>query len=166
MRETAQQYIARILSKSAGHDGLAVLAATPGRLKTLLESTPRERWMARPAPQRWSAGEVLAHLADAEVVTGWRIRSILATDGTPLQTFDQDEWAAAFKYGEVDPAESLALFSAARGSLLSLLKRVDSARREHHGLHAERGRETIAHLIQLYAGHDLNHLKQIEAIVL
>jgi hypothetical protein len=109
---------------------------------------------------------VLAHLADAEVVTGWRIRSVLATDGTPLQAFDQDEWAAAFKYGEVDPAESLALFSAARGSLLSLLKRVDSARREHHGLHAERGRETIAHLIQLYAGHDLNHLKQIEAMVL
>lgn len=166
MPETAQQYIARILSNSAGQDGLTVLAATPGRLKALLESTPRDRWMARPEPQRWSAGEVLAHLADAEIVTGWRIRSILATDGTPLQAFDQEEWAAAFKYGEADPSESLALFSAARESLLSLLKRVDSARREHHGLHAERGRETIAHLIQLYAGHDLNHLKQIERMVL
>src|SRR5512134_532108 len=103
MRETAQQYIARILENSAGQDGLTVLAATPGRLKTLLESTPHARWMARPEPHRWSAGEVLAHLADAEVVTGWRIRSILATDGTPIQAFDQDEWAAAFKYGDTDP---------------------------------------------------------------
>jgi hypothetical protein len=165
MSETAQQYIARILSNSAGQDGLTVLAATPARLKALLDATPRERWTTRPEPQRWSAGEVLAHLADAEIVAGWRIRSILATDAAPLQPFDQDEWAAAFRYDVADPAESLALFSAARESLLSLLKRVDPARREHHGLHAERGKETIAHLIQLYAGHDLNHLQQIEEIV-
>jgi hypothetical protein len=165
MPETAQQYVARILKNAEGQDGLTVLAATPVRLKALLDATPRERWMRRPEPQRWSAGEVLAHLADAEVVTGWRFRTILASDGAPLQAFDQDEWASAFKYGEVDPVESLALFAAARASLLSLLKRVDPARREHHGLHAERGRETIAHLIQLYAGHDLNHLKQIEGLV-
>ena len=108
---------------------------------------------------------MLAHLADAEIVTGWRIRSILAADGTALQAFDQDVWAGAFKYSEVDPAESLATFSAARASLLSLLRRVDPARRAHHGMHAERGKETIAHLIRLYAGHDLNHLEQIEALV-
>jgi hypothetical protein len=166
MQETAQQYIARILKNSEGQDGLTVLAATAARLKALLDATPRERWMTRPEPQRWSAGEVLAHLADAEIVAGWRIRSILATDGAPLQPFDQDEWAAAFEYGAVDPAESLALFSAARASLLSLLTRVEPARREHHGLHAERGKETVAHLIQLYAGHDLNHLAQVEGLVL
>jgi hypothetical protein len=165
MVETAEQYIARILSNAEGQDGLTVLAATAGRLKALVASTPRERWMRRPAPDRWSAGEVLAHLADVEVVTGWRIRSILASDGVPLQAFDQDVWAVAFKYGEVDPEESLELFSAARASLLSLLKRVDPERREHHGLHAERGKETVAHLIRLYAGHDLNHLKQIEGLV-
>ncbi len=165
MTETAQQYIARILKNSEGLDGLAVLAETPGRLKALVDTTPRERWLARPEPGRWSAAEVLAHLADAEIVTGWRIRSILATDGAPLQAFDQDVWADAFKYGDVDPAESLATFTAARNSLLSLLRRVDPARRSHHGLHAERGKETIGHLIRLYAGHDLNHLKQIERYV-
>jgi hypothetical protein len=108
---------------------------------------------------------VLAHLADVEIVTGWRMRSVLASDGVPLQPFDQDHWAEAFKYGEIDPAESLAAFSAARASLLSLLGRVDPARHAHHGMHAERGKETVAHLIRLYAGHDLNHLKQIEALV-
>ena len=165
MPETAQEYIARILSNSKGQDGLAVLGQTADRLKTMLDSASPAKWRARPAPGRWSAAEVLAHLADAELVAAWRVRSILASDGTPLQAFDQDTWASAFKYGEIDPAESLQTFSAARASLLSLLVRVDPSRHAHHGLHAERGKETITHLIQLYAGHDINHLKQIEALV-
>lgn len=165
MPETAQEYIARVLSHSEGQEGLAVLGQTAGRLKTLLDSAPPEKWRTRPAPGRWSAGEVLAHLADAELVAAWRVRSILASNGAPLQAFDQDLWASAFKYGEVGPAESLLTFTAARTSLLSLLARVDPSRHTHHGLHAERGRETITHLIQLYAGHDINHLKQIEALL-
>ena len=165
MPETADQYIARILANVEGQDGLTVLGATADRLRTLLDSTPRHNWMAPAAPGSWSAAAILAHLADAEIVAGWRVRSVLASDGVPLQPFDQDVWAEAFKYGEVDPAESLATFAAARASLLSLLARVDPERHHHHGLHAERGRETIAHLIRLYAGHDLNHLKQIEALV-
>jgi len=165
MPETAQEYIARILSNSEGQNGLAVLGETADRLKTLLDSAPPGKWRTRSAPGRWSAGEVLAHLADAEVVAGWRVRSILACNGTPLQAFDQDAWARAFKYAEAEPAESLRTFTAARASLLSLLARVDPSRLTHHGLHAERGQETITHLIQLYAGHDINHLKQIEALV-
>jgi len=165
MPETAQEYIARILSNSEGQDALAVLGQTAGRLKTMLDSASPAKWRTRPAPGRWSAAEVLAHLADAELVAAWRVRSILASNGTPLQAFDQDTWASAFKYGEIDPAESLQTFSAARASLLSLLVRVDQSRHAHHGLHAERGKETITHLIQLYAGHDINHLKQIEALV-
>ena len=165
MAETADQYIARMLSNVEGQDGLTVLGATAERLRALLALTPRSAWMRSPAPGRWSAATVLAHLADAEIVAGWRVRSILATDGTPLQPFDQDQWANAFKYGEVDPAESLATFSAARASLLSLLARVDPSRHTHHGVHAERGKETVAHLIRLYAGHDINHLRQIEALV-
>jgi len=165
MAETAEEYIARILNNSEGQDGLAVLGQTTDRLKALLDSSTSENWRRRPGPGRWSAAEVLAHLADAELVAAWRVRSILASNGTPLQAFDQDVWASAFKYGEIDPAESLQTFSAARASLLSLLARVDPSRHAHHGLHAERGKETITHLIQLYAGHDINHLKQIEALV-
>ena len=116
MPETASQYIERILKHAEGLDAMAVLADTPARLDSLVRSTPPDRWRVRPAPARWSAGEVLAHLADAEIVTGWRMRSILASDGVPLQAFDQDVWAEAFQYGEVDTAESLATFSAARAS--------------------------------------------------
>ena len=165
MAETAQQYVERILRHSDGLDGLSVLAETPVRLEALLAGTPGENWRASAAPGRWSAGEVLAHLADCEIVAGWRVRAILATDGAPLQPFDQDAWAEAFRYADIDLAESLQTFTAARRSLLSLLRRVDPARHRHHGLHAERGRETIGHLIALYAGHDLNHLTQIESLV-
>lgn len=165
MAETAQQYVERILRHADGLDGLAVLAQTPVRLEALLAGTPHESWRVRPAPRRWSAGEVLAHLADCEIVAGWRVRSILATDGAALQPFDQDAWAETFRYVESDLAESLQMFTAARRSLLSLLRRVDPARLDHYGMHAERGKETIRHLIQLYAGHDLNHLGQIESLV-
>ena len=165
MAESAAQYIARMLGNVEGRDALAVLAATPDRLKALLQTTTREDWTSRPAPGRWSAGEVLAHLADCEVVAGWRVRSILASDGVLLQPFDQDAWARAFRYEDVDEGEALATFTAARASLLSLLARVEPARLEHHGMHAERGKETVRHLIKLYAGHDLNHLKQIETLV-
>jgi uncharacterized damage-inducible protein DinB len=163
--ETAQQYIARILAFSAGRDPRAVLASTADRLRTLVASTPPERWHHKPAPGKWSVRAVLAHLADAEIVAGWRVRLILGHDGAPLQPFDQEVWADAFRYEDTDVNESLATFSATRASLLSLLSRVEPGRLMHHGMHAERGVETIDHLIRLYAGHDLNHLAQIERLV-
>jgi uncharacterized damage-inducible protein DinB len=163
--ETAAEYVQRILAFANGRDPLTVLASTTDRLRTLVESTPLERWDSKPAPDRWSAREVLAHLADCEIVAGWRVRSILAHDGVALQPFDQNEWASAFKNHAADLHESLETFSAGRASLLSLLTRVDPDRLEHHGVHGERGRETIGHLMRLYAGHDLNHLTQIDRLL-
>jgi len=166
MQETPQQYTARILTFVEGRDALEVLSSSPRRLRTLVETTDPARWEVKPSPDRWSAREVLAHLADVEIVTGWRFRSILAADGVSVQAYDQNVWAGAFKYAEVERAEALATLTAARASLVSLLKRVDPARYEHHGMHEERGRETIPHLMRLIAGHDLNHLSQIDRLVL
>ncbi|HZO20608.1 MAG TPA: DinB family protein, partial [Gemmatimonadaceae bacterium] len=108
--------------------------------------------------------EIMAHLADAEIVASWRIRSIIARDGVPVQAFDQDDWSRHLRYDGVDPAESIDLFDVTRTANLRLLRRVDPKRLENHGMHAERGKETISHLIRLYAGHDLNHLRQIEEL--
>ncbi len=165
MRETATDYIARILANVGDRDAWEVLASTATRLRELVAGQPPEALAHKPAPSRWSTKQILAHLADAEIVAAWRVRSILATDNHPLQAFDQDEWARAFRYEDTDPAESLETFEVNRRSLLALLRRVDPSRREHAGLHEERGRETIAHLVRLYAGHDLNHLRQIEDLL-
>jgi uncharacterized damage-inducible protein DinB len=165
MQETPAQYTQRILGLTEGLEPLAVLQGTPGRLADWLAAAPAADWARRPAPGRWSAGEILAHLADTEIVFAWRFRMILATDAVPIQAYDQDLWADAFKYPQVDPHASLALFTPVRKATLALLTRVDPARHAHHGVHAERGRETVPHLMRMWAGHDVNHLKQIEHLL-
>lgn len=161
--ETAPQYVQRILSNIEGKDPFEVLGATAGRLRAIVRDTPPNALRRKPAPDKWSPVEIIAHLADVEIVMSWRIRSIVAHDGVPVQPFDQDEWVRNLRYAATDPAESVALFEAARTANLRLLGRVDPTHLENHGVHPERGRETVSHLIRLIAGHDLNHLAQLES---
>jgi uncharacterized damage-inducible protein DinB len=165
MPETPAQYIERMLGLAGNRDPWIVLANTPNRLQALVaEATPRELgWTTSPA--RWSITQIVAHLADAELVGAWRIRLVLAADGTALQPFDQNEWASAFKYEKADPVASATLFGILRASTLALLRTVDPERLEHAGIHAERGRESIGHIMRMYSGHDLNHLGQIERLL-
>ena len=121
------------------------------------------RWTT--SPERWSASAIVAHLADAEVVTSYRVRMILASPGVAIQAFDQNEWAAAFRYAEQNAAASLLLFRTLRESWLNLLAGVDDSWLDRYGIHQERGKETVRHLLRLYAGHDLNHLQQIARIL-
>jgi hypothetical protein len=160
--ETPAQYVQRILSNVEGKDPLEVLGSTAQRLRAIVRDMPSDALRRRARPDTWSAVEIIAHLADVEIVASWRFRSILAHDGVLIQPFEQDEWVTNLRYEATDPAESLELFEAARTANLRLLRRVDQKRLENHGMHPERGRETAAHLIRLFAGHDLNHLKQLQ----
>jgi hypothetical protein len=163
--ETPQEYTRRILSYVEGKDALAVLEATPDRLRTIVRATPPATLRSQPTPGKWSPAQIIAHLADSEIVAGYRIRKIIAHNGTDIEAFDQDEWATNLAYEVTDPNASVDLFSATRVANLALLRRVDPRLHENYGLHSERGRETVSHMIRLYAGHDLNHLGQIERIV-
>jgi len=93
------------------------------------------------------------------------MRSILGSNGTTVQAFDQDAWAKTFNYAKRDPKVSLETFRVLRETNLALLKSVPKELWENYGMHSERGKETVTHIMKMYAGHDLNHLKQIEAIV-
>lgn len=165
MTETAQQYIARITNHVGDQDPWTLLAEAPKRLRALVDSASPNTLTWKRTPEAWSIAEIAAHLADAEIVAAWRIRSVLAQDGVPLQAFDQNAWASAFGYADTPAKDSVALFAAVRQATLQLLRRVDPSRHQHAGLHAERGRESVTHLVRLYAGHDLNHLVQIERIL-
>src|ERR1700686_2483936 len=110
MQETPQEYTKRMLKQSGGKDPLNVQAATAAKLKRLIQRSPAAKLRKRPAPGKWSAGEILAHLADAEIVTGWRIRQILGAPGSSLQAYDQDAWAAAGFYEKGDARKSLEHF--------------------------------------------------------
>ena len=165
MPETPQQYIERILGNVKGQDALKVQAATPKKLERLVKGASAAKLRKRPAPGKWSAGEILTHLADCEIVLGWRMRQILSSPGVPIQAFDQDVWASTGHYEKRDGRKSLELFRALRESNLALLKSLTPEQRKQHGMHAERGVETIEHLVRLMAGHDLNHLAQVERIM-
>ncbi len=70
-------------------------ADTPKKLGRLLRRASPAKLRKRPAPGKWSAGEIVTHLADCEIALSWRMRQILGAPGTPLQPFDQDAWAAS-----------------------------------------------------------------------
>jgi hypothetical protein len=165
MKETPQEYTQRILGNVGGQDPLKVQAGTAKKLERLLRGVPASRLRKRPAPEKWSVGEILAHLADAEIVTGWRMRQILGAPGTPIQAFDQDSWVAAGHYEKRDPRKSAEQFRVLREANLSLLKSLAPEQWKHHGMHAERGLETIEHIVRMMAGHDVNHTKQVEGIL-
>jgi uncharacterized damage-inducible protein DinB len=165
MAETPQEYIQRILATLGGQTPLKVQAATPKKLARLIARVSSAKLRKRPAPGKWSAAEILAHLADSEIAAGWRMRQILGAPGTPIQAFDQDAWAAAGRYEKRDAKKSLEQFRAVREANLALLKSLSPEQWKHHGLHAERGVETIEHVTCMMAGHDLNHLAQVQRIV-
>jgi hypothetical protein len=165
MSETPQQYTERILSNVSEVDAWEILTSSGARLRQLIAGKTESDLARKPAPDRWSVREILAHLADSEVVAGWRLRSILASNGTTLQPYDQNRWADVFKYGETPANESLDLFEVSRRANLRLLRTVDPALLENFGMHQERGRESVAHLIRLNAGHDVNHFRQIQGLL-
>lgn len=165
MPETAQQYTQRLLSNIEGKDPLVSQTAAPKKLATLLKNKSKKQLTRRPAPNKWSMAEIAAHLADAEIAISWRLRQTLASNAVRLQAYDQDTWANTFNYAHRDPKQSVELFRALRESNVALLKSVPRKLWDNYGVHEERGNESVAHLVRMVAGHDLNHLKQIEAIV-
>lgn len=165
MKETPQEYIQRMLGNIQGQEPLKVQAATGKRLERLIKGVPAAKLRKRPAPDKWSVAEILAHLADTEIVGAWRIRSILGAPGTPIQAFDQDKWVEAGHYTKRDPWKCVEQFRAVREANLALFKSLTPEQWKFHGMHAERGEETIEHIVRMYAGHDINHLGQIERIL-
>jgi len=164
MAETAQQYIQRILSHVEGHDAIKVQRATAAKLKKRTQGlTPKQlKW--QPEPGKWSIAQIVAHLADVEIVASWRMRSVLGANGTPIQPFDQDAWASVFQYGKRDAKKSLEVFRVLRENNLAMLKALPRQSWDNYGMHTERGKETVAHLARMFAGHDTNHLLQVERI--
>ena len=163
--ETFEQYVARILSYAGpgtrGHR--RILARTPASLGRRVKSAAPSRLTRRPRPGKWSPRDILAHLADVEVLWGFRIRLVLGQNGVPLIGMDQDVWAK--RYRRVDPRGALATFVALRRANLELLDGLRPADYRRWGQHSQFGRLTIARMVALLAGHDINHARQIEAIL-
>jgi hypothetical protein len=165
MPETPQQYTQRMLDNTQGQDPIKLQSATAKKLERLIKSVPTAKLRKRPAPDKWSVAEILAHLADAEIVIGWRMRSILGSPGTPIQAYDQNAWVTSGHYEKRDPRKAIAQHRAVREANLDLLKSLTPDQWKQFGMHSERGQESIEHIVRMIAGHDLNHIQQIERIL-
>lgn len=116
-----------------------------------------------PKPGQWSIRQIVAHLADAEMVAGMRLRRIIAEDNPRLEAFDQDAWASNLDYARRKPSQSLEMFRRVRAENYELLKDLPEGAFERAGQHEERGRLTLKHLLQLIAEHAENHAAQLRA---
>jgi len=165
MNETAQQYIHRITGHVEGKQPLAVQATTAKKLERLLKGVSTSKLRKRPAADKWSVSEIVAHLGDAEIVIGFRMRLILGAPGIPIAAYDQDSWVTSGHYEKRDPRKSVEQFRVVREANLALLKSLTPEQWKDYGMHSERGQETIEHIVRMTAGHDVNHIRQIERIL-
>jgi uncharacterized damage-inducible protein DinB len=163
-REASEAYVRGVLELVGDRDAVEVLSATASLLEVALATMPPEHQGVPEAAGKWSVAQVLHHLADAELVWGYRLRRLLTEDAVRLDGYDQDVWAERFGYGGVEARDSLELFAALRGSNLRLLDRTTATDLQRTAVHAERGEATLETLLRLYAGHDLLHLQQIRRI--
>ncbi|TAK67066.1 MAG: hypothetical protein EPO24_00905 [Bacteroidetes bacterium] len=158
-------YTKRILSNTLGKDAFKLYSATPTRLQRAVKGLTVKQCATPPAKGKWSIAQIVAHLCDAEIVGGWRLRMIIAQSGTAIQAYDEKKWAAAFRYEKINWKHSLELFATLRKSNVSILESITKAQWNHFGMHEERGKESVERIVQMYAGHDVNHVKQVESIV-
>ena len=162
--ENARAYIDALLGLVGDRDALSLLRQTPDSLRAGISGLSAAQLEQPERPGKWSIRHALQHLADAELVFGWRLRMVLAHDRPPLTGFDQDLWADRLGYEHSDPMQALADYTSLRAANLRLLERASPADLKRFGIHEERGEESVAHFIRLYAGHDLMHLQQIARI--
>jgi hypothetical protein len=155
-------YRERLLGLLGDRDPLEALDANPRRVEEVARKLGEAGLSRSYGPGKWTGRQVLAHLADAEIATGFRIRQILAEDAHRIQGWDEGWWAR--RYGDVDAEAALASYRALRRWNLALFRGLSEADLERQGVHPERGPETLDSIIRLLAGHDLNHLGQLERI--
>ena len=162
MAETFEQYVARLLGYLGDQDPLQTLAATPARISRLVDGLSEARLRERTNPAKWSLAEIAIHLSEVELVVGYRVRSMLGDSGGPIQAYDQEVWAK--RYDRVPVKTAIEVHRTLREANLALYRSLTQEEWARYGIHSERGKETVDRTVRLQAGHDLNHLKQLEAL--
>jgi hypothetical protein len=163
-REEAKDYTAAVLGLVGEAAPLEILRKTEARLRSLTAGLSKSQLAQRETPGKWSINHVLRHLADSDIVWGWRMRMALAHDRPPITGYDQDAWADKLDYGNADAEESVREFGVLRAGNLRLLGNATPDDMKRVGVHSERGEESVAHKIKLKACHDILHLNQIARI--
>lgn len=164
-KNEAEAYVSAVLELLGDRDPRIVLRDTPAEIRRTVGARDPEDLRRPERRGKWSALEVIQHLADSDLVWAYRMRLVLAEDRPRLTSYDQDVWAERLRYREADPNEALEEFESLRKLNLRLVEGLGPAAMERVGIHSDRGDERLDHMIRLYAGHDLVHLRQIARIL-
>jgi hypothetical protein len=144
-------------------DPLMVLAETQQRIPAIAHTLGTDGLKRTYAPGKWTAAQVLTHLADCEIAFGFRVRQIVAEPALEIQPFDENRWAR--HYNQVDGLTAAETFQMLRAWNLSLFRRLSADELASTAPHPERGPESALTVIRIMAGHTLNHLAQLEKII-
>jgi DinB superfamily len=164
MKESAEEYSRRLAGYVEGKDVVALQREAPNTIARLIDGVPVRMLRERPNPGKWSIVEIIAHLAEDELTSSWRYRQMIECDGQTLPGFDQELWARLGNYRSWDVRDALEMFRLLREANLRMLERLTPDQWEHSGNHTERGKMTVLELARHMAAHDINHIKQIEAL--
>jgi hypothetical protein len=155
----------RYLAALDGADPFESMRKAPKRLKKLLKGVGEKRLARKPAAGGWSIREVLSHLAHGEVVIGSRYRMVAAMERPTIVGYDQDAFVERLCPEGIDAKTLLADFAHARAANVRLLEHLPDEAFARVGLHTERGEESLARMLVMYAGHDRIHEAQIERLL-
>jgi DinB superfamily len=143
-------------------DPLEEISGAPRRLGDIVNELGAPGLERHPAPGKWCAREILCHLADCEIVFAFRLRQALAQDHHIIQPFDQEAWAKM--YALFSAEQALAVFETNRSWNLELIRGIPPEAWDKRLEHPERGEMTFRTVVETMGGHDLNHIRQLEAI--
>ena len=151
---TTEEREALIAKYAAGYDEVA----------RSLQDFPDAKLTAHPLPGKWSAAEIVQHLADSEMTSAIRLRKLLTEDGPVIQGYDQDAFASRLRYNERDVSPALEAFRAARATTTQILALMSDEDWTREGTHTESGRYTAEDWLRIYAAHAHDHAAQIRRL--
>ena len=162
MATATDPYTSRILGLLGDKPFLGILESTPRKLQQHFERLGPQGLKKSYGPGKWTAGQIFCHLADAEMAIGFRTHQAVVEPNYRIQPFDEDLWAR--HYGHQDPAIAMKACIALRGWNLTFWRTLSGEDLARVAVHPERGDESVETILKLLAGHDLNHLGQLEQI--
>lgn len=152
------------MTKAEREELIAGYAAGADEVAAALALIAPEKWTDRPLEGRWSAAEIVHHLADSEMTSAIRLRRLLVEDEPVIQGYDQDRFAAVLRYNERPVEPALAAFRAAREVTVPLLRAMTEVDWQRAGTHTEQGRYTAEDWLRIYGAHAHQHAAQLRRL--
>ncbi|MFN0087239.1 MAG: DinB family protein [Blastocatellia bacterium] len=143
---------------------IAMYAAGYDEVMEALKGFPADKLTAHLLAGKWSAAEIVQHLADSEMTSAIRLRRLLCEWQPVIQGYDQDLYATRLSYNERDIAPALDALRGARATTTQLLRRMTGEDWLREGTHTESGRYTPEDWLRIYAAHARDHVRQIQQL--